>query len=337
VFRRYIERRERALHSLNDNRRALPFDWGLEHVGLPPADNPAASLQSFADRSVESSAEFYAHGAAPDNAINFDGEIVRFPSAVETPYPANNMVSGRFFGGDDRRLAVVVLPQWNCPWDGQIGLCRVLARFGIGALRLSLPYHHHRKPPELERAEYLVSPNIGRTLAANRQAVLDARRAADWLLSKGYRRVGILGTSIGSCIGFLTFVHDERFSVGAFIHVSGFFADVVWDGLSTQHVRQSLDGAISLESLRRLWSPISPIPLIPRLRPANRPMLMLAGRYDLSFPVRLTRDLLAELELRGIRPRTEWMPCGHYTMGKAPFSAIAGYRVVQFFRENREI
>ena len=50
---------------------------------------------------------------------------------------------------------------------------------------------------------------------AIRQAVLDTRRAADWLFERGYRRVGIVGTSVGSCIGFLTFAHDERFSVDA--------------------------------------------------------------------------------------------------------------------------
>src|SRR5262249_25642348 len=151
------------------------------------------------------------------------------------------------------------------------------------SLRLSLPYHHHRKPPQLERAEYIVSANIGRTIAAIRQAVLDARRAADWLLERGYRRIGIVGTSVGSCIGFLAFVHDERFSTGEFIHVSSFFADVVWNGLSTKHVRVGLEEAIDLEQLRALWSPISPYPFIKRLRGTARPILTLSGRYDTTF------------------------------------------------------
>ena len=48
---------------------------------------------------------------------------------------------------------------------------------GMTALRLSLPYHDHRMPPELERADYIVSANVARTVQVCRQAVLDARRA----------------------------------------------------------------------------------------------------------------------------------------------------------------
>src|SRR5262249_57171325 len=135
--------------------------------------------------------------------------------------------------------------------------------------------HLPRHQGSWEGAENWVSPNIGLTLPATRQAVLDARRAADWLLSRGYSRIGVLGTSVGSCIGFLTFAHDERFSTGVFIHVSGFFADVVWTGLSTKHVRHSLESAIDLQRLRFLWSAISPYPFIKRLRGTDRKFLML--------------------------------------------------------------
>ena len=117
------------------------------------------------------------------------------------------------------------------------GLCQVLARFGVTALRLSLPYHDQRRPAELERAEYIVSSNVGRTLHANRQAVLDAKRAIDWLASQGYDRIGVLGTSLGSCLSMLTMAHDPRVRAGAFNHISPYFADVVWRGLSTRHVR----------------------------------------------------------------------------------------------------
>ena len=134
--------------------------------------------------------------------------ILKFPSAIETPYSENNTVYGRVFDAG-RDLAVVVLPQWNCKWDGQVQLCRIMQRAGIGSVRLSMPYHHYRKPAELERSEYLISSNIGRTIAATRQAVLDAQRTVDWLLDRGYRRVGVVGTSIGSCVGFLTFAHDD--------------------------------------------------------------------------------------------------------------------------------
>jgi pimeloyl-ACP methyl ester carboxylesterase len=212
----------------------------------------------------------------------------------------------------------------------------MLQHAGISALRLSMPYHHQRKPEEIERSEYLVSPNIGRTLTASRQAVADARRAADWLFQRGHRKVGLVGTSIGSCIAFLTFVHDQRFSAGVFIHVSSYYADVVWNGLSTSHVRKTLESAIDLTGLRRLWEPISPFPFIKRLIGNTRPMLMLSGRYDLTFPADLTQQGYDEFERLSIPVvRKEWLPCGHYTMGKFPFQAIAGLRIRKFLLQQK--
>ena len=116
----------------------------------------------------------------------------------------------------------------------------------MSGLRLSLPYHDVRMPPELSRADYIVSANVGRTLAVCRQAVLDARRAVMWLAARGYERIGILGTSLGSCLSMLTAAHEPLVRAAALNHVSPYFADVVWDGLSTRHVREGLEGHIDL-------------------------------------------------------------------------------------------
>ncbi len=321
MLRSYIERREVFLHGRDNNRRSLPFDWGTDHLGIHGNGNSALALNSYVSSALQDSAAFYAYDRTNDYEL--DGELLKFPSAVETPYPENNTVWGRFFAAG-RDLAVIVLPQWNCKWEGQIQFCRVFQRCGITALRLSLPYRHHRKPSELERAEYIVSPNIGRTITAIRQAVVDTRRAADWLLDRGYRRVGIVGTSVGSCIGFLAFTHDERFTTGAFIHVSSFFADVVWNGLSTKHVKRGLESTVDLDHLRFLWSPISPQPFIERLRGTSRKFLTLSGLYDTTFLANLSQQAYDELDRCGIEYQSIWLPCGHYTMGVFPFSSIVG-------------
>ena len=75
-----------------------------------------------------------------------------------------------------RRAAVLVLPQWNSDAGGHVGLCRLLAMNGMTALRLSLPYHDRRMPPELHRADYIVSANVARTRAGVPAG--GARRAA---------------------------------------------------------------------------------------------------------------------------------------------------------------
>ena len=69
---------------------------------------------------------------------------------------------------------------------------------------MSMPYHDRRMAHGHERADQICGPNIGLTLQANRQAVQDARRCLHWLEQQGYTKLGILGTSIGSSVGYIT-------------------------------------------------------------------------------------------------------------------------------------
>ena len=85
---------------------------------------------------------------------------------------------------------------------------------------MSLPYHDRRAIPGHPRADHLVGPNIGLTLQANRQAVLDVKRTLRWLEQQGYTSLGILGTSIGSSIAFITMCHEPALRAGAFLHVA---------------------------------------------------------------------------------------------------------------------
>ena len=266
-----------------------------------------------------------------------DAPLLRFQSALETPHPENNVVHARYFPGRTKsgarsRRAVLVLPQWNSDAQGHLGLAKLLARFGMSALRLSMPYHDARMPPELHRADYIVSANVLRTLEVCRQAVLDARRAIWWLRDQGYERIGILGTSLGSCLSMLTAVHEPLVRAQALNHVSPFFADVVWRGLSTRHVREGLDGRITVDELRRLWMPISPWNYLDRVRtPAT---LLVYARYDLTFPVDLSRTLIDEFRRRRIPHEVAVLPCGHYSTGAAPFKYVDAYVLTRFLQRN---
>jgi pimeloyl-ACP methyl ester carboxylesterase len=226
----------------------------------------------------------------------------------------------------------VVLPQWNSDAEGHVGLARLLARCGVSALRMSLPYHDERMPPELTRADYIVSSNVARTIQVCRQAVVDARLAVSWLAQQGYERIGILGTSLGSCLAMLTTAHEPRIRAQALNHVSPWFADVVWRGLSTRHVRQGMDGHIELEQLRQIWRPISPFSYLDRVRAART--LLVYARYDLTFPVDLSRTLIEEFRRRDLPHEVAALPCGHYSTGWAPFKYVDGYVLTQFLRRN---
>ncbi len=332
---------ERRLASVTKDRVVRPFEWGLDwaspngHEALPAADR----LRHWVDEVMLDTSAFFEAPATSD--YQFDGTtgILRFPSAFVTPHPENNIVMARWFpspgessraGDRPRGRAVVVLPQWNSDAGGHVGLSRLLARCGVSALRLSLPYHDERMPPELTRADYIVSSNVARTIQVCRQAVLDARRAVAWLALQGYERIGILGTSLGSCLAMLTSAHEPRIRAQALNHISPWFADVVWRGLSTRHVQAGFGGQVDLDTLRALWRPISPFSYLERARRTQT--LLVYARYDLTFPVDLSRRLIAEFETLGLPHETAVLPCGHYSTGSAPFKFYDAYLLTRFLR-----
>ena len=340
---RIIRAQERRRATRDTNRVVRPFEWGAEHVAAHPnGDDPREVVLAAARRAVADSDEFYALTPVTDYELR--GDRLTWTSAVHTASPENNTARARFFpaqppkrgarvGG--ARRAVVVLPQWNADAQSHVELCRLLARLGIAALRLTLPYHEDRMPPELERADYMVSSNVGRTLQSLRQGVIDTRAAVAWLDSQGYERVGVTGTSIGSCTGFLAFVHDERIDAGVFNHVSGYVADVVWRGISTQHVRAGIEGSLSIEELREAWLPISPLSYTERLRRLRpRPFRLIAARHDLTFPADLSRQVIDGVRATGTPVDVSWLPCGHYTSGERPWVYLDGWKIVGFLRKN---
>jgi hypothetical protein len=236
--------------------------------------------------------------------------------------------------GAGLRPAVVLLPNWNAKWHGQRGLCEWLQRIGVTVLRLSLPYHDRRMARGHERADQLVGPNIGLTLQANRQAVQDTRRCLRWLESQGFNRLGILGTSIGSSVGYITLVHDDALRAGGFFHVSTHFADVVSRGMTTTHVWEGLRGHVTVDDLREFWAPVSPMPYVERGMGAGKNAFMVHGKYDPTFLPELTAQMLAALRANKAAPRTLELHCGHYSLELAPFSHIAGYRMLTFLRSS---
>lgn len=331
--------RERAHHERDNNRLVRPFDWGLsfisDHVN---GDDPRHVLRNYSAAAMARSEDFYALPAIADFKLAADQ--LTWTSVIETPSAENNLARARYFPvrakkAREPRTAVVVLPQWNAQPDSHVEACRIFNFIGMSALRLTLPYHEARRPAELQRADHLVSTNVGRTIQSMRQAVLDTRAAVRWLKDQGYERVGILGTSVGSCIAFLAFAHEPDINAGTFNHVSGYVADVAWRGLSTQHLRQGFAEHLSLDELRNYWKPISPVPFISRLpQMGSRPMRFIAARYDLTFPLDLTHETIAEAKRHNLPLDVVWLSCGHYTMASLPWKAIDAWKIATFMRKH---
>lgn len=339
-FGRRIDAWEMDLATRSTDRVVRPFDWGMEWADGWPLQSSVEDIElrirDLNAKVMQHSDAFFAYRGPKD--FRFSGDILKFTSPVETPHQVNNTVHARFFDAKPRwkrgKKAVVLLPHWNSHSQQHVALCQGIAELGIAALRISLPYHDDRMPPELTRADYAVSANVTRTIDATRQAVIDVRSCFDWLQEQGYEDLGVVGTSLGSCYAFLASAHDDRIKCNVFNHCSTYFADVVWQGLSTRHIRQGIEGEIDIERLRKAWECISPINYMDRFATKNKKSLFLYGIYDTTFPPELSRQLVARVREKGLKHKVVVMPCGHYTLGESPFKYVVGYQIISFLKRN---
>ena len=362
LYSRWMYNWETRLTSVDNNRVVRPLEWGIEWTrdwpcrnGFLPTQTPEQCeryLREYNLRAITASDEFFSYKTPSDFRLeNREVQVfstravpephleqkvkgtyagfLRFTSPVRTPYPENNLANARWFPAKGRS-AVVLLPHWNSDALNYVALCRILNRLGISVLRLSMPYHDIRRPAEIQRADYAVSANIGRTLDAARQGVLDIRCCLDWLELQGYNRLGVVGTSLGSCYAFLAAAHDPRIKVAAFNHASTYFGDVVWHGQSTRHIREGLEPYLDVARLRALWSAISPMSYFRQFARFPRRSLIVYAKYDLTFLPEFSRQVVSEFERHKLDHKVAVLPCGHYSIGEAPFKYIDGWRLASF-------
>lgn len=329
AIRKYEHRR----WTTDDNRRVFPFEWGLEHIGGTAGEpNPRAWLDRFVEQAIAQSEDWF--HADPASDYRFEDGLLKFTSAVESPFPENNTVMARWFPAKKSGPAVVVMPHWNAKWQEGVAICEWLNALGISALRLSMPYHDLRKATGHERADQLVGTNIGLTLQANQQAVKDVRGCLRWLEQQGYGKLGLLGSSVGSSVAFITMCHDPSVRAGAFLHVSTYFGEVVRTGMTTMHVWEGLRQKVGPEELTRYWAPISPYPYMNKLRKSGQKALLVTGKYDPTFWPDLSMQAILALREQGFDFKALNLPCGHYSLGIPPFSWATGYNFGVFLFQN---
>lgn len=332
-FRAYLEYREERLAAEEDAAKQVePPEWGLDCLGLEAgAEAPLDVLLRYVAKSSAESAEYYQPRAL--GGWELEGSALTFSSALETGCRENDTVRARWFESGSRDRAVVLLPYWNAVGPSLDMVCRLAASAGISCLRLSLPYHDERRPPSMTYARDIVSANIGRTLRANRQAVLDIRAALDWLELRGYRRLGLWGMSLGSSVGTVAAAHDPRVAAAVFCCSAALFGEAVWTGRATRHIRSSLERAVNLEQLNALWSLISPGTFVPRL--AGRPVshLIITGVLDPVFLPYLTSALVDRYREHQVRCSWMKLSCGHYTLGTFPFNVRLLATAIRFLRQ----
>jgi dienelactone hydrolase len=236
---------------------------------------------------------------------------LRFPSAIESTVPENNTVYAEYYRpeGAGPFPCVIVLDITGGDQSLSRVMCTHLSRHGIGGLFVQMAYYGPRRPPGSNLR--LVSPDFMRTSAAIRQTVLDLRLATAWMESRpeiDAKRLGILGTSLGSFMASLTAEMEPRLGRVALMLGGGGLVDGYYDdprAADYRRVFELLGG--SKERLAKLIAPYDPITCAANLK--SHKLLMLEAEHDEIVPPKMGENLWHAAGEQEIH----WYNSGHYT------------------------
>jgi hypothetical protein len=91
---------------------------------------------------------------------------------------------------------------------------------------------------------------------------------------------------------------------------------------------------ISLDDLRRCWSPLSPWFFVEKMVENPRPHLLITARYDLTFLPHLAQLIIDRYRSLGAPCSHIELPCGHYTTARFPFSYLDAWHICRFLRKH---
>ena len=278
------------------NKPPSEFAWGTEFLTTEPVVNPKAFIKTFTDNNLANSHSFFA--VQQRGNYELKGNLLSFPAPITYPHQGelNSRTYAHVYPSRGSKRAIIVVPHWSASPSSYVSLCKALAYLGFTTVRLSLPYHQERGVGDWQSINGMVTANLGRTIQAVRQTVVEIRALAQWLSSVGYEKVGVFGSSIGSCCAIIADIHEPIITSLFAAHMSSYFGDVVWTGESTRHIQAALAGRVTRDELRYFWQLNSPLPFIRLLMGTNPNHFIMAGKYDRTF-----FSTLPNLYLRSIK------------------------------------
>ena len=279
----------------------------------PPAD---PSLAPLLERYQTADREFRWQLRRTADREKVSVHWLTFPSAVKTPHEENNTVWARLWqpkGPERGRPAVVLLHWLGGSFQAFELVGHALAERGIVALMMYMPYYGPRQPKGQDRKSLFLESDLEGMAATLRQAVLDVRRAGDWLAAREDvepSRVGIVGVSLGAIVGSLSAGVDDRFGRSVFVIGGGDLAGIIMHGSKeTVLQKRKIEATgVGLERLRELWRDVDPCTFAGRLRPEE--ILMINAETDEVVP----RDCTLRLHEAAGRPELRWFKGGHYAV-----------------------
>jgi len=253
---------------------------------------------------------------------------LRFPSPVQSATPQNNTVHAEYYlpPGKGPFPGVLVLDITAGDESLSRHLSTFLAQKKIAALFVQMAYFGPRRPPGSKLR--LLSPNIQHSLEAIRQTVLDLRVATAWLEARpeiDAKRLGIMGTSLGSFLAALTAEMEPKLGRVAVLLGGGGVVEAYYDhpkAAPYRKVYEALGG--TKEQLAKLIAPADPLTCAANLK--DHKLLILAGKRDDIVPPKMAEALWKASGQQKII----WFDCTHY--GAIVYLASAVDHLVRHFQ-----
>ncbi|TIQ34087.1 MAG: dienelactone hydrolase-related enzyme [Mesorhizobium sp.] len=310
-------------------------DFVLDAERAFPGAKKITSIEEFcalADQAVASA--FFDEPSVSDQGFERQDGWLKFPSDISTDIEQNNVVSAKITESGSFDQAMVIFHHWNASARNR-QIANFFSHRGITVVEIAMPYHFERSRPGSVHADYMLSPNLGRTIQSVRQAVLDGRKLIRWLKSEGYREISVLGMSLGSWVAAIVAAHDLAVSKASLFLTAGSLADMVWTGRATRSIRDSLEPEIELTDLRRAWGPLNLENYAHSLaRPDLDLHVVLAKRDKVVLP-ELSERFMQRLKDAGARPNIVELNCGHYSLAMPPYILLAGLSLKRLLRRGR--
>lgn len=259
----------------------------------------------------------------------YEIHTLTFPSPVKSPHPENNIVHCEYYKprGKGPFPAVVVLDILGGDQSLSRGICSVLAQNNICGLFVQMAYYGPRKPEKGD--ERLLSPDVEKSLERVRQTVLDVRVAGSWLETRPEidpKKIGILGTSLGSFMSGLTAAAEPRFQRVGILLGGGGLVDAYWDHPQAKpYIEKLIKSGGDKETAKKIIGPGDPLTYADSLK--KRKILMVAASNDEVVPPSAAKALW---EATG-KQEIIWVKATH--TGAALYVFDVSDKIIKHFKE----
>ncbi len=112
---------------------------------------------------------------------------------------------------------------------------------GYVTLMPVLPYHFDRTPPGKKSGTAFIKGTDVELAERFDQAVTDILTYVDFLESKGFEKVDIMGFSFGGMIATIAMAIDKRIEKGVFVVTGGNYEYITWKSVATKILRVSYE------------------------------------------------------------------------------------------------